>query len=126
MNHNTLLAILLILPVGDNRFMVIICTLGLDSSKVMEGVVTDYQCLPTSHGEGALYMEGSGCTQVKDRNKSLQMMIYSVLHIKGVVGLPIMNMNTRNMKNIQTIHTYRLKLVDKQDKLGLNCMVIKA
>ena len=45
--------------------------LGPDSSKNMEGVVTDHQCLPTSHGEVALSLGGSEYSQVKDTNNDL-------------------------------------------------------
>ena len=38
------------------------------------------------------------------RLKSMQMMIYSVLHTKGVLGLPMMNRNPGNMKITLMIH----------------------
>ena len=83
--------------------------LGTDSSKNIEGVVTDHQCLPTSHGEVALSLEGSVYSQVKDTNKSLQIMIYSVLHKKDVLGLLMMNRNTGNLKNTQLIHKHTVR-----------------
>ena len=68
--------------------------LGMGSGKGIERVVTDHQCLPASCDEGALPLEGLGCLWVKDTNKSLQMMIYSVLGTKGTLGLPMMSRNT--------------------------------
>ena len=54
---------------GDNSFMVIIHTLGqflgTDSSKGVEGVVTDYQHLPTLLSEGPTPVEGSGHSWLK-------------------------------------------------------------
>ena len=58
-------------------------------------------------------MKGSECSWVKETNKYLQMMIYLVLHAIGELGLPMMNRNAANMKNIQLIHIHRLKLMDK-------------
>ena len=70
-----------LLPGADNSFMVIIHALdpflGIDSSKSIEGVVTDHQCLSASHVDIALPLEGSGYLQVKDTNKSLQRMCYN-------------------------------------------------
>ena len=81
-----------ILPVHNNSFMLII----KDSCKDMEGVVTDHQCLPALCIEGALPLEGLGYSLVEDKNKCLQMMIYSVLGTKGTLGLPMINRNTSN------------------------------
>ena len=78
-----------ILPVHNNSFMLII----KDSCKDMEGVVTDHQCLPALCGVGVLPLKGLGYSHVKDTNKSLQIMICSVLDVKGMLGLPIVNRN---------------------------------
>ena len=77
-------------------------------ARVQRWVVTDHQCLPTTCCIGALSVEGAGHLWVKDINKSLQMMIYSVLDAKGMTGLPVMNRNTANMKNTQLIYRHWL------------------
>ena len=53
--------------------------LGIETCKGAKWVVADHQCLPASHVEGALPLEGSMHSSVKDTNKSLQL-IHSVLH----------------------------------------------
>ena len=78
--------------------------LGIETCKGAKWVVADHQCLPASHVEGALPLEGSMHSSVKNTNKSLQL-IHSVLHTSGVLGIPMMNRNTGNMKNTHSSHT---------------------
>ena len=88
----------IIIPGSDNSLVVIIHVLG-PYPKGVRGVVNEHQHPPASHDEGALPMEGSEYLWVKDTNKSLQMMIYSV---SDPGGHPVVNRNTAtNMKNTQ-------------------------
>ena len=52
---------------------------GIRHGKVIERVVVNHQCLAALHGD----RKSQGYTWLKIQRKSLQLMIYSVLHTKG-------------------------------------------
>ena len=76
-------------------------------------MVVNYQYLPTLCGQITFPLEGLGYSYFKDKNKSLQIIIYSVLDVKDILRLSMMNRNTGNMKNTQLSHRHRLIIIDE-------------